>query len=161
MDTIRGELQEQSAANHQSRSTFLQGAPTRNRQSNTNPSATKFAHRTRSPCHSKASESVSEIINTMSAEKRPADDDPGSNHSLVKRQNVGPSTSALARLNASSSALTQTTPRTSGLQAPVMELSGHTGEIFTAKFDLSGNLIASGAMDRTISMSALLCVDFR
>lgn len=43
------------------------------------------------------------------------------------------------------------TPRTSGLQAPVMELSGHSGEIFSAKFDPSGNLIASGSMDRSIS----------
>lgn len=42
-------------------------------------------------------------------------------------------------------------PRTSALQAPLMELSGHTGEIFAAKFDPTGNLIASGSMDRTIS----------
>lgn len=33
-----------------------------------------------------------------------------------------------------------------------MELSGHSGEIFTAKFDPTGNLIASGSMDRSISM---------
>lgn len=33
-----------------------------------------------------------------------------------------------------------------------MELSGHSGDIFTAKFDLTGNLIASGSMDRSISM---------
>lgn len=33
-----------------------------------------------------------------------------------------------------------------------MELSGHTGEIFSAKFDPSGNLIASGSMDRTIML---------
>lgn len=32
-----------------------------------------------------------------------------------------------------------------------MELSGHSGEIFAAKFDLTGNLIASGSMDRSIS----------
>ena len=31
-----------------------------------------------------------------------------------------------------------------------MELSGHTGEIFSAKFDPTGNLIASGSMDRSI-----------
>lgn len=105
----------------------------------------------------------------MSAEKRPADDDPGSNQMLVKRQNVSNSTGALARLNASSNALTQAVsrsdvdfylahctnlqqaPRTSALQAPVMQLSGHTGEIFAAKFDPTGNLIASGSMDRSIS----------
>lgn len=33
-----------------------------------------------------------------------------------------------------------------------MELSGHSGEIFAARFDPSGNLFASGSMDRTISM---------
>jgi Prp8 binding protein len=33
-----------------------------------------------------------------------------------------------------------------------MELSGHSGEIFTARFDPTGNLIASGSMDRSISM---------
>ncbi|KAG8168902.1 hypothetical protein KVR01_001651 [Diaporthe batatas] len=86
----------------------------------------------------------------MSAEKRPASDDP-SGQLVVKRQNLGER--ALARANASgSSALIQSTPRTSGLQAPVMELSGHSGEIFTAKFDPSGNLIASGSMDRSIML---------
>ncbi len=42
-------------------------------------------------------------------------------------------------------------PRTTGLQAPVMELTGHSGEVFCAKFDPNGNYIASGSMDRTIS----------
>ncbi|KZZ87663.1 WD40/YVTN repeat-like-containing domain protein [Moelleriella libera RCEF 2490] len=88
----------------------------------------------------------------MSAEKRPAEDDPGSSQMLVKRQNLNDSASALARLNASSSALVGTNSRTSRLQAPVMELSGHTGEIFTAKFDPTGNLIASGSMDRSIML---------
>ncbi|KJZ70828.1 hypothetical protein HIM_09787 [Hirsutella minnesotensis 3608] len=88
----------------------------------------------------------------MSAEKRPADDDPGSSQMLVKRQNVNSSEGALARLNASGNALVQATPRTSGLQAPVMELTGHTGEVFAAKFDPTGNLIASGSMDRSIML---------
>lgn len=86
----------------------------------------------------------------MSVEKRPADDDPGESQMLVKRQNVSSSEGALARLGASSNALVQAMPRTSGLQAPVMELSGHTGEIFAAKFDPTGNFIASGSMDRSI-----------
>lgn len=33
-----------------------------------------------------------------------------------------------------------------------MELSGHSGEVFCAKFDPNGNYIASGSMDRSISM---------
>lgn len=37
-----------------------------------------------------------------------------------------------------------------------MELAGHSGEIFSAKFDPTGNLIASGGMDRSISMSLFL-----
>lgn len=37
----------------------------------------------------------------MSAEKRPAADEPGAGQMIVKRQNVGSSTGALARLNAS------------------------------------------------------------
>ncbi|KAJ9156218.1 U5 snRNP complex subunit [Pleurostoma richardsiae] len=88
----------------------------------------------------------------MSAEKRPASDDPGSGQLVVKRQNLGDR--ALTRANASSSsgALVQVAPRTSGLQAPVMELSGHSGEIFAAKFDPTGNLIASGSMDRSIML---------
>ncbi|KAF9882422.1 u5 snrnp complex [Colletotrichum karsti] len=84
------------------------------------------------------------------SEKRPASDEPAG-QMIVKRQNVGSSTGALARLNGSgSSALIQTAPRTSGLQAPVMELTGHSGEIFAAKFDPTGNFIASGSMDRSI-----------
>jgi WD40 repeat protein len=31
-----------------------------------------------------------------------------------------------------------------------MELTGHSGEIFAAKFDPTGMLIASGSMDRSI-----------
>lgn len=101
------------------------------------------------------------------SEKRPAADQ---GQLVVKRQNVGTSR-ALTRQGASGSgALIQTVcltntsgayvvvfshlpqaPRTSSLQAPLMELSGHSGEIFTAKFDPTGNLIASGSMDRTIS----------
>ncbi|KAI9900104.1 hypothetical protein N3K66_004366 [Trichothecium roseum] len=88
----------------------------------------------------------------MSSEKRPADGEPDASRTLVKRQNVNSSGSAVARLNASSNALVQSAPRTSALQAPVMQLTGHTGEIFTAKFDLTGNLIASGSMDRSIML---------
>ncbi|KAL5604257.1 hypothetical protein BROUX41_002235 [Berkeleyomyces rouxiae] len=89
----------------------------------------------------------------MASEKRPASDDPAS-FQLVKRPNLGDAstTGALARFNASvgGGALVQTAPRTSGLQAPVMQLSGHTGEIFAASFDPNGNYIASAGMDRNI-----------
>ncbi|RDA95596.1 hypothetical protein CP533_1172 [Ophiocordyceps camponoti-saundersi (nom. inval.)] len=86
----------------------------------------------------------------MSAEKRPAVDDPGSSQMLVKRQNVTSSEGAVARLSASSSVVA--TARTSSLLAPVMQLTGHSGEIFAAKFDPTGDLIASGSMDRSIML---------
>lgn len=86
------------------------------------------------------------------SEKRPAPEDPNG-QLVVKRQNVGSSRALAVRHGANgSNALIQAEPRTSALQAPVMELSGHSGEIFAAKFDPTGNLIASGSMDRTIML---------
>eukprot|EP00048_Salpingoeca_helianthica_P007401 m.109942 g.109942 ORF g.109942 m.109942 type:complete len:348 (-) comp14323_c0_seq4:24-1067(-) len=41
-------------------------------------------------------------------------------------------------------------PRSSSLLAPVMMLSGHEGEIFTAKFSPNGSVIASAGQDRKI-----------
>jgi hypothetical protein len=88
----------------------------------------------------------------MAAEKRPASDDYNSSSMVVKRPNLGNS-KAVATVNGSGSngSLIQAAPRTSGLQAPVMELTGHSGEVFCAKFDPNGNYIASGSMDRSIS----------
>ncbi|KAI8950031.1 WD40 repeat-like protein [Xylaria longipes] len=86
----------------------------------------------------------------MSAEKRPAADDAGAGQLVVKRQKPGTSTALSRRDDASGGALVQSMVRTSNLEAPVMELSGHSGEIFSAKFDPTGNLIASGSMDRSI-----------
>lgn len=41
----------------------------------------------------------------MSAEKRPAEGDPGPSQVIAKRQNITASSGALARLNASSNAI--------------------------------------------------------
>ncbi|KAI9145424.1 WD40-repeat-containing domain protein [Paraphysoderma sedebokerense] len=41
-------------------------------------------------------------------------------------------------------------PRTSDLQAPIMQLTGHEGEVFSAKFSPTGEHIASGSFDRNI-----------
>lgn len=41
-------------------------------------------------------------------------------------------------------------PRTSSLLAPVMLLTGHQGEVMTAKFNPSGSVIASASQDRKI-----------
>jgi len=53
-------------------------------------------------------------------------------------------------------AVIQAVKRTSALRAPIMELSGHNGEIFAVRFDPSGHHIASGAFDRTIRKSPLV-----
>ncbi|KTW32200.1 uncharacterized protein T551_00882 [Pneumocystis jirovecii RU7] len=47
-------------------------------------------------------------------------------------------------------ALVEMLPRTSGLKAPIMQLTGHQGEIFASKFDLTGQHIASGSFDQLI-----------
>ena len=36
-----------------------------------------------------------------------------------------------------------------------MELAGHSGEVFAARFDPTGRYIASGSMDRNICQSVL------
>ncbi|KAK7544944.1 WD repeat-containing protein [Phyllosticta citribraziliensis] len=88
----------------------------------------------------------------MSSEKRPAADSFGSNQ-LVKRQRSDAELGdqvALANGTAQNGALIQAVSRTSGLQAPIMELTGHSGEVFAARFDPTGQHIASGSMDRNI-----------
>lgn len=86
----------------------------------------------------------------MASEKRPASDH-SSSQMVVKRQNLGTSKAVSVVNRSGNGALVQSAPRTSGLQAPVMELTGHSGEVFCAKFDPNGNYIASGSMDRSIS----------
>ncbi|KAF2268305.1 WD repeat-containing protein [Lojkania enalia] len=89
----------------------------------------------------------------MSGEKRPAAESFGSTQ-LVKRAksdaNLGSSAVAVANGSIQNGALIQAVPRTSSLQSPVMELTGHSGEIFAARFDPTGQYIASGSMDRSI-----------
>jgi len=40
--------------------------------------------------------------------------------------------------------------RTSRLQAPIMLLTGHAGEVFTMKFSPGGDVVASGSFDKHI-----------
>ena len=47
-------------------------------------------------------------------------------------------------------AVIQAVKRTSALRAPIMELSGHAGEVFACRFDSTGHHIASGSFDRSI-----------
>lgn len=76
----------------------------------------------------------------------------GSSQMVVKGK-VGPAGSQQVAITNNGGTLVQTQPRTSGLKAPVMELNGHSGEVFAAKFNPEGNYIASGSMDRSISES--------
>ncbi|KAF2150756.1 WD40 repeat-like protein [Myriangium duriaei CBS 260.36] len=81
------------------------------------------------------------------AEKRAASSSFASSQ-LVKRQK---SDNDLSHTNGSSSnALIRGGDRPTGLQSSVMELSGHSGEVFAARFDPTGQHIASGSMDRDI-----------
>ncbi|KAI4227355.1 MAG: hypothetical protein L6R36_002498 [Xanthoria steineri] len=93
----------------------------------------------------------------MAAEKRPASNAFGSSQLVVKRQKSNVNLSdgralAVTNGNASGGALIHSVPRTSGLQSPIMELTGHTGEVFATRFDTAGHLIASGSMDRSIML---------
>src|SRR5579859_6350237 len=47
-------------------------------------------------------------------------------------------------------AVIQAVKRTSALREPIMELTGHAGEVFAVRFDSTGHHIASGSFDRTI-----------
>ena len=41
-------------------------------------------------------------------------------------------------------------PRSSNMEAPIMLLTGHGGEVYTAKFHPRGNLLASAGVERQI-----------
>ncbi|KAK3066419.1 hypothetical protein LTR53_017241 [Teratosphaeriaceae sp. CCFEE 6253] len=88
----------------------------------------------------------------MSGEKRAASESFGTTQ-LVKRQRSQADLNggALARTNgAGGGALVQGAYGSAGLQASVMELAGHSGEVFAARFSPDGASIASGSMDRSI-----------
>ncbi|KAF1973642.1 WD40 repeat-like protein [Bimuria novae-zelandiae CBS 107.79] len=90
----------------------------------------------------------------MSGEKRPAADSFGSAQ-LVKRAKSDANLNgnpAVAVVNSpgQNGALIQAVPRGGTLQSPVMELTGHSGEVFAVRFDPTGQFIASGSMDRSI-----------
>ncbi|MCJ1442945.1 MAG: hypothetical protein MMC23_003442 [Stictis urceolatum] len=92
----------------------------------------------------------------MAAEKRPASNVFGSSQMVVKRQksdaNLNGKDVAVVNGSAANGALIQSVSRTSGLQAPILELTGHSGEIFATRFDNAGQLIASGSMDRSLML---------
>ena len=42
-------------------------------------------------------------------------------------------------------------PRSSNMEAPIMLLTGHSGEVYTSKFHPAGNLLASAGYERQVS----------
>ncbi|KKK19839.1 putative U5 snRNP complex subunit [Aspergillus rambellii] len=89
----------------------------------------------------------------MSGEKRPAQAAFGSSSQLVvkrKKSDAGLNDTAVVKSSSQNGALMQAVPRTSGLEAPIMELTGHSSEVFTVRFDPTAQHIASGSMDRSI-----------
>ncbi|KAJ9210521.1 hypothetical protein DTO166G4_7906 [Paecilomyces variotii] len=90
----------------------------------------------------------------MSGDKRPAQEGFGSTTQLVKRQKPETTNTSSAVVTSSSQngTLVQAVPRTSGLDAPIMELTGHSGEVFAVRFDPTAQHIASGSMDRSIML---------
>ncbi|CCX29942.1 WD40-repeat-containing domain protein [Pyronema domesticum] len=89
----------------------------------------------------------------MSTDKRKAPDNFGSNQ-LVKRTRpeATNNTSAVSIVGGASGngALIQAVPRTSGLQAPNMELTGHGKEVYAVRFDAEGQNFASAGFDGAI-----------
>lgn len=108
-------------------------------------SSTLPVSKTQSPSPSRSTRQTT-ITAAMSSEKRPADE---YGQLVVKRQKPGVST-ALAQRDGGANGALIAAPRTSNLDSHLMELTGHTGEVFTTKFNPSGQFIASGSMDRSI-----------
>ncbi|CZT17567.1 probable U5 snRNP-specific protein-like factor and related proteins [Ramularia collo-cygni] len=85
----------------------------------------------------------------MSGEKRAAAESFGSSQ-LVKRQRSGAELNGNALTKSNGGALIQGGHGAAGLPASVMELSGHSGEVYTARFNPTGVHVASAGMDRNI-----------
>ncbi|KAI8967920.1 hypothetical protein BDF20DRAFT_897849 [Mycotypha africana] len=91
------------------------------------------------------------------AEKRKDASSNSSGGALVKRaKQDGQDNNDKSLINLSNeksgtkNAIVGTIKRTSGLDAPVMQLMGHEGEIYSCEFDRSGEYIASAGFDRQI-----------
>lgn len=80
-------------------------------------------------------------------------DAPGpSNGQLTKRRkpDANNNRSLIRGQDSNGTIITGDMPRTSSLQAPIMQLFGHSAEVHCTRFDPTGNFIASGSSDRSI-----------
>ncbi|KAK7206144.1 WD repeat-containing protein [Myxozyma melibiosi] len=76
---------------------------------------------------------------------------PGAGSVVAKRpRSTNQQSVAIVNTSPSAGPILQTVQRTSNIQAPIIQLSGHTGEVYACRFDDSGEIIASGSQDRTI-----------
>ncbi|KAI8381094.1 WD40-repeat-containing domain protein [Radiomyces spectabilis] len=94
----------------------------------------------------------------MSAEKRKESASSAPAGAVVKRAKADDTNDSSALITLStersgtSNAIVGTIKRTSSLNSPVMQLTGHEGEVFSCKFDPTGEHIASTGFDRQIML---------
>ncbi|XP_041361654.1 U5 small nuclear ribonucleoprotein 40 kDa protein-like [Gigantopelta aegis] len=69
---------------------------------------------------------------------------------IVAVPNKKPRTEIALATNGQTAVMETGPPRTSSLNAPIMLLTGHEGDIFTSKFSPDGQIIASAGFDRLI-----------
>ncbi|EFA74568.1 WD40 repeat-containing protein [Heterostelium album PN500] len=70
---------------------------------------------------------------------------------------------ALRQTDSTSKEIILGTERTSKLKSPIMQLSGHKGEVFTVKFNSTGTAIASGSFDKEIFLWGVYedCINYQ
>ncbi|KAK9467187.1 WD40-repeat-containing domain protein [Lipomyces arxii] len=73
-----------------------------------------------------------------------------SSNASKRPRSTAPSSVAVVNTSVSSGPLIQAVERSSNLQAPIIQLSGHQGEVYSCRFDGSGQIIASGSQDKSI-----------
>ncbi|KAJ2253514.1 hypothetical protein GGI13_002653, partial [Coemansia sp. RSA 455] len=69
---------------------------------------------------------------------------------LVKRPKTDNSTAMVVSKSDATAIIKAGPKRTSGMQAPIMHLTGHGGEVTTCRFSPSGKHLASGSADTQV-----------
>jgi len=84
----------------------------------------------------------------MAAVKRAAED-PAGQMVLVPQKKARAGEMVIVN-NAARAVVASNVPRTSNMEAPIMLLTGHAGEVYTGKFHPEGQVLASSGFDRQI-----------
>merc|ERR1712059_107536 len=69
---------------------------------------------------------------------------------VIQNQAKKPRNQMVVENNQSRSIMESGPPRMSNMEAPIMLLTGHSGEIYTGKFHPQGNLLATGGHERLV-----------